>query len=124
MIIHAKSKDYQVNFEGNFEFVIRLINEESTFTIVDLKLYTLYKTSIFNEIPKDKIYLVEAIESNKTIETALQICETMTKLSTKRNTKLLSFGGGIIQDITGFVANVLYRGIYWTFVPTTLLVVV
>ena len=37
-----------------------------------------------------------------------------------RNIHLISIGGGIIQDITGLVANILYRGIKWTFIPTTL----
>ena len=45
----------------------------------------------------------------------------MTEIPAKRNAHLVSIGGGIVQDITGFVANILYRGIYWTFVPTTLL---
>ena len=45
----------------------------------------------------------------------------MTKLAAKRNIHLVSVGGGITQDITGIVANLLYRGIRWTFVPTTLL---
>ena len=31
------------------------------------------------------------------------------------------FGGGIVQDLSAFVANVLYRGISWVLVPTTLL---
>ena len=35
--------------------------------------------------------------------------------------QLISVGGGITQDLTGFVANILYRGIKWIFVPTTLL---
>lgn len=39
----------------------------------------------------------------------------------KKNAVIISIGGGIIQDITGFVANILYRGIKWIFVPTTLL---
>jgi 3-dehydroquinate synthase len=34
---------------------------------------------------------------------------------------MISIGGGIIQDITGFVASTLYRGINWIYVPTTLL---
>lgn len=34
---------------------------------------------------------------------------------------LISIGGGIIQDITGFVASTLYRGLNWVFIPTTLL---
>ena len=42
-------------------------------------------------------------------------------MPSKRNTHLVSVGGGITQDITGFVANALYRGIKWTFYPSTLL---
>ena len=38
--------------------------------------------------------------------------------SVKRNLTLISIGGGITQDITGFVASTLYRGVNWIFVPT------
>ena len=38
-----------------------------------------------------------------------------------RNDVLLTIGGGILQDISGFVASTLYRGIKWVFFPTTLL---
>jgi len=34
---------------------------------------------------------------------------------------MISIGGGIVQDITGFAASTIYRGINWIFVPTTLL---
>lgn len=46
----------------------------------------------------------------------------MTNIPAKRNARLISFGGGIVQDVTGVVANLLYRGIKWEFYPTTLLV--
>ena len=39
----------------------------------------------------------------------------------KRNSNLIAIGGGIIQDITGFIASIIFRGINWTFYPTTLL---
>ncbi|MEK7129894.1 MAG: 3-dehydroquinate synthase, partial [Patescibacteria group bacterium] len=39
----------------------------------------------------------------------------------KRNLTIISFGGGANQDIVGFVASTLYRGINWIYVPTTLL---
>ena len=72
-------------------------------------------------LPKEQLYILEATEENKRIETALEICEIMTNIPAKRNARLISFGGGIVQDVTGFVANILYRGIHWTFFPTTLL---
>ncbi len=38
-----------------------------------------------------------------------------------KQAQLIAIGGGIIQDIATFSSHVYYRGIGWTFVPTTLL---
>lgn len=34
---------------------------------------------------------------------------------------MVSIGGGILQDISGFAASTIYRGINWIYIPTTLL---
>ena len=120
MIIHSKFKDYEVRMESNFDFLRELAKTPNAEFVIDEKVYGLYK-KYFEEIPAARLFLVEATEENKVIETALAICERMTEIPAKRNAHLVSVGGGIIQDITGFVANILYRGIPWTFVPTTLL---
>ena len=120
MIIHSKFKDYEVHMESNFDFLRELSQTPNAEFVIEEKVYGLYKT-YFKEIPEERLFLVEATEEHKVIETALAICEKMTEIPAKRNAHLVSVGGGIIQDITGFVANVLYRGIPWTFVPTTLL---
>jgi 3-dehydroquinate synthase len=39
----------------------------------------------------------------------------------RRDFTLVAFGGGIVQDVTAFSASVLFRGIAWAFLPTTLL---
>ena len=39
----------------------------------------------------------------------------------KRNFRLIAIGGGVIQDTTGFIASMLFRGVEWVFYPTTLL---
>lgn len=121
MIIKSSIKDYKVQIEDSFSFFDTLLSTDNTLFVVDKKLYGLYEKELFCRIPMDKLYLIEALEDNKTIETALSVCEKMTEIPGKRNARLVSFGGGIIQDITGFAANILYRGIHWTFVPTTLL---
>ena len=121
MIIKASSKDYEVIVNNNFDVIEKLQIDKDTYVVIDKKLYNIYVERLFNKIPKDQLYIFESIEENKTIESALQICEIMTNIPAKRNAKLISFGGGIVQDVTGFVANVLYRGIHWTFYPTTLL---
>ena len=120
MIIHSKFKDYQVDIVDNFAFIEELIHTDYSQFVIDSNVYRLYE-SLFKEIPDERLIVLESSESVKTIDTALMICEKMTDIPAKRNTHLISIGGGIVQDITGFVASTLYRGIKWTFVPTTLL---
>ncbi len=121
MIVHSRFKDYSVNFKPNFDFFIPYKQETGRLIVADRKVYELYRDTLFTDIPEKDLYLVEAVETNKVVQTALDICEAMTAIPAKRNAHLISVGGGIIQDITGFVANILYRGIRWTFLPTTLL---
>lgn len=121
MIIKSSTKNYEVNINNNFSNINNMNIDKNTFFVIDKILYNLYADELFVNIPKEQLYILEALEENKTIDTALQICEIMTNLSAKRNARLISFGGGIVQDVTGFVANILYRGIHWIFYPTTLL---
>lgn len=120
MKIVSKFKDYYVNVEKELKIIPTLAKENNAFFVIDQNVYNLYKR-IFDCLPLDRLVLLDAVETKKTVETALDICEKMTVMPSKRNTHLVSIGGGITQDVTGFVANVLYRGIKWTFFPSTLL---
>ena len=117
MIIKAHIKDYELCIEKDLSFFSKLIVPEG-FYVVDKNVMD-YHADQLKQLPSDRMCVLEATEENKTIENAL--CEKMMNLSFKRNIVLVSIGGGVIQDITGFVANILYRGIKWIFVPTTLL---
>lgn len=121
MIIKSRLKDYQVSIVNNFDFVNDIRIDEKTYVVIDKLVYELYQDKLFKSIPEGQLLLIEAVETKKTIETALEICEKMTMIPAKRNARLVSFGGGIVQDITGVAANILYRGVHWTFIPTTLL---
>lgn len=121
MIIKSSTKDYLVSLYNSFDNIKNYEVGENTFVVIDKVLYELYKKELFLKIPENQLYILEAVEDNKKVETALEICEIMTNIPAKRNVRLVSFGGGIVQDVTGFVANILYRGIHWTFYPTTLL---
>lgn len=121
MVITIKSalKNYQVSFTGGFHEVNELFRKDSCFAVVDRNVLDLYKDKLNMD---DRNYMaIEAVEENKVIDRALEICERLMELPSKRNTTLISVGGGIIQDITGFAASILYRGIRWLFVPTTVL---
>lgn len=119
MEIQSVFKNYTVQFENTPDFIQRIPTENTMFA-VDRKVYELYG-AVFERIDAEYLILIDATEENKVIGTALDICEKMTQIPAKRNARLVSVGGGIVQDITGFAANILYRGIKWTYVPTTLL---
>ena len=85
MIIKASSKDYEVTVNNNFDVIEKLQIDKDTYVVIDKKLYNIYVERLFNKIPKDQLYIFESIEENKTIESALQICEIMTNIPAKRN---------------------------------------
>lgn len=121
MIIKSSLKNYEVSVNNDFSVIKRLSIDEASYVVIDKNVFDIYGDELFGNIPSNQIYIFNAAEENKTIESALEICEIMTNIPAKRNARLISFGGGIVQDVTGFVANILYRGIHWTFFPTTLL---
>ena len=95
MIIKSRLKEYKVIFEQNEEFIQRLANTENAQFVVDKKVYDLYG-KYMKDIPEERLYLLEAVEENKVIETALNICEEIIDIPAKRNATIISIGGGII----------------------------
>jgi 3-dehydroquinate synthase len=60
-------------------------------------------------------------EVAKNFETSLHIIDRMIDLSADRTSALIALGGGVVGDITGFIASIYMRGIPYIQVPTTLL---
>lgn len=88
--------------------------------VVDRKVFNLYK-KYFKNIDSNLLILLDAREEQKTLEGAMRIYRALITKNMRRNDMIISVGGGIIQDVAGFVASTLYRGTKWIFVPTTLL---
>lgn len=63
----------------------------------------------------------EAGESNKNIETCVQIWNVLTELGADRKSLVINLGGGVVTDLGGFVASTFKRGIDFIHIPTTLL---
>ncbi|MGB0898428.1 MAG: AroB-related putative sugar phosphate phospholyase (cyclizing) [Psychrobium sp.] len=118
--IHSNIHPYKVSFEPDLKFINSLIELEHAVFVIDSKVYDAYQGA-FDSINKERLMLIDAVEENKTYEYVSHLFEFLMVLKCKKNTHLISIGGGIIQDISGFTASTLYRGIHWTFIPTTLL---
>ena len=121
LIIKSRIRDFSVEFVDDFSFVDDLLNIKNYVVIVGQIVYKYYKDTIFNQFPKDRLIILKLNEQKKTLATVTEIYKKLLPLTAKKNLTLISFGGGINQDVTGFVASTLYRGIHWIFIPTTLL---
>jgi 3-dehydroquinate synthase len=60
-------------------------------------------------------------EASKNMQTSLRIGDQLMALGADRTSALIALGGGVVGDITGFVASIYMRGIPYIQVPTTLL---
>ena len=68
--------------------------------------------------------VVPAGEQSKTLEQAGNICEEMLRAGLDRQSFVIGLGGGVIGDLSGFVAAIFERGIPHVQIPTTLLAMV
>lgn len=67
------------------------------------------------------ILLVPPGEENKSLESAAMLYQELTNIRAERSTPVVALGGGVIGDLTGFVAATYLRGVPFIQMPTTLL---
>lgn len=86
--------------------------------ITDPVIHKLYG----NQFPKvDLILEIPQGEQNKCLQTLDNIFEQLIAAEFDRTSFILGIGGGIICDMSGFIATIFMRGIDFGFVSTTLL---
>lgn len=119
--IKSNLKDYTAYFESDDTFLKQLAELANSVYIVDENVYRLHKDDCLKYLPKDRLIELEISEDRKNMDTVCELYEKIMQFAPRKNLNLVSIGGGITQDLTGFVASSLYRGVNWIFVPTTLL---
>jgi 3-dehydroquinate synthase len=67
------------------------------------------------------VLTVPAGERHKRLTTVEALAEQMAEAGADRDSMLIAFGGGVIGDMTGFLASACMRGVRYVQVPTTVL---
>ncbi len=70
---------------------------------------------------KADMIAVPAGEGSKVVETALRVIDRLMDLGVDRSSALIALGGGVIGDLTGFIASIYMRSVPCIQIPTTLL---
>lgn len=106
------------------EYIQRVYHNKKIFIITDDNVEKYYLKKVMNALEKDfdlDYVVIPHGEESKSLSTFANICEELLKKEIRRNHLLLALGGGVIGDLTGFVAASLYRGIPYIGLPTSLL---
>lgn len=92
--------------------------------ICDKNVVKLHKQKIYSLIGS-RInfyqYIFRSTEENKTLESVNSIYDYLQQNNFSRKDKIVAIGGGIVGDVTGFVAATYMRGLSYYQIPTTLL---
>lgn len=107
-------------FANGISHLKELIDISNAIFITDENIFEAHSKRFKNY----KTIVLKAGEEYKVQATVDSIIQQLIEFEADRKTFLVGVGGGVITDITGYVASVYMRGIKFGFVPTTLLALV
>lgn len=108
------------------ELVPELTSAHRVAVVADATVGPLYAARIAQSIGEDRCMLVSLPpgEAQKTRATWARVTDALLDARFGRDSMLIALGGGVIGDLTGFVAATYLRGIPVLQIPTTLLAMV
>ncbi|WP_435090370.1 3-dehydroquinate synthase [Candidatus Pelagibacter bacterium nBUS_30] len=127
--INTKTQKYSIMIGSNLMFNIskiikgNSINFKKCLVIIDKNISKKTISQIKKSLNRKKIYIhfFKASEINKNINNVNKILDILLNKNFSREDCLISVGGGITGDISGFAASLFKRGLKFINVPTTLL---
>ena len=129
--LHIKTGDQKYpifignNILNKFNKILKenLINFNQCLLVADKNVPKKLIQKVLNSLPKKKIfiYYFNSSEKNKNQKSINSILSILLKKNFNRNDCVISLGGGITGDVSGFAASMFKRGLKFINIPTTLL---
>ena len=129
-INYEKKPCYDIVFAESFaeltEELSKLnISEKKVCVVTDSHVKGLYGDEVMSllagKCKKNVIYSFPAGEENKTLDTVREAYRFLIEEKFDRKDLLIALGGGVVGDVTGFIAATYLRGVDFVQIPTTLL---
>jgi 3-dehydroquinate synthase len=107
-------------FDTSFLQLDKWVSREKAVVITDENVFARHKKKFkgWNTI------VLKPGEAYKIQATVDGIIEQLIQLGADRSTVIIGVGGGVVTDITGYVAGIYMRGLRFALVPTSLLAMV
>jgi len=126
--INTKTQKYSIIIGSNLGSNVSKILKENSINFKQCLLVidkNISKQKLFqklkNLLTKKKIYIhfFKANEMNKNFKSVNKILDILLKKNFSREDCVISIGGGITGDISGFAASLFKRGLKFINIPTT-----
>jgi len=111
--VHQRSLDGELvrtYLEGTSKVVV----------VTDQNVGRHWKSAVSAELRDVEVVTIEPGEASKSVAQYGELCEALVARGLDRGSALVALGGGVVGDLTGFVAATLFRGIPVIQLPTTL----
>jgi 3-dehydroquinate synthase len=127
--VNTPSASYNVTIASNLLSTLhprlKKLNPERPFrpfVITSPNIWALWSKPFLASFKEPPIVLfLPSGESHKRLSSVESLAQQLSTAGADRDSLLLAFGGGVIGDITGFLAAIYMRGIRYVQIPTTLL---
>jgi len=107
-------------FDASYDLLEKIVSKEKAVVITDENILKAHQRKLkgYNTI------VLKPGEQYKVQQTVDMIIDQLIAMGANRQTILIGFGGGVITDITGYVAGIFMRGVKVGYIPSTLLAMV
>jgi 3-dehydroquinate synthase len=117
VIINFNGSKSEILVGTRWESVGELIQESGVAIVTDSNVQKLYG----EKFPDFPVLAIKPGETSKKLEVIEFLAERLLETGIDRAGFLLGIGGGVVCDVTGFLASIYLRGVRCAFVSTSLL---
>ena len=121
LTIRSSRCPYAVEEYGDLAQALATLPEEGALVLLDQFILDHHGDTLRSVRPRLKYLPVVATEEQKSFENLAPIFVWLLENGLKRDGRLVVIGGGVLQDIGCFISSVLFRGVRWDLIPSTLL---
>jgi 3-dehydroquinate synthase len=123
--LNLQERSYEILIgEGAINNLSEFLNKKNYSKIIvisDKNVANLHLQKLNKIVANFETVIVEAGEQSKSFASLEKVAEEILAKGIDRKSLIIAFGGGVIGDLSGFIASILLRGIDFIQVPTTLL---
>jgi 3-dehydroquinate synthase len=112
------------SIRGTMERLLELVGDARVVVITDQTVAALHGPALLGALAEagvePEVVAIPAGEQHKTLDQAAQLLDWLTGTQLARRDVIVTFGGGVVIDMGGWVASCYMRGVPYVNVPTTL----